>query len=697
VAGLTVAVVLLPQAIAYALIAELPPQVGLYTAIVAAIVGALMGCSHHLQTGPTNAISLLVLSALLTTATPGTSEFLVLAGLMAVMAGVLQLVMGLARLGVLVNFVSHSVIVGFSSGAGVLIAIKQLRHLFGLEITSHNVIGILQNIVANLPETHRPSLALGLGTILLIVVLGTLPRLIEAVSRLLGERSVPLAVTLRAVTAKLPGPLLGMVVAAVTVWLLKLDQQGVRVIGQLPPSLPPLAKLPILDLDLIAQLSTGALAVGAIGLIEAMSISRSIAGQTGQRLDSNQEFIGQGLANIACGFLSGYPCSGSFTRSAVNYKAGAQTPLASVFSGLFVLIAMIALAPLAAYVPRSALAGVLILTAYGMINRKEIARIWRGARNDAVIMIVTFLGTLFLHLEFAVLTGILLSFAVYIMRTSVPQVISVLPDDKFRHFTHQPRKSECPQLAILDIWGDLYFGAVSHIEEAIRQHLVKHSEQRFLLLRMQSVDQCDFSGIHALENIVRTYRERGGDVFLVRLHESVRDLLKSTGLHDYLGPTHLLPEDDAIDYLFHKVIDPAVCIYECEVRVFKECQNLPKRIYPVHIPLHTDIPTGSVTDISPQRLWQLMCDGSPPLVIDVREPREFRQGHIPQAQLIPLPKLLSETSRLPHDGPVILICRSGRRSTRAAYMLHTAGYNNVAMLRGGMIAWEAAGLLEAID
>jgi SulP family sulfate permease len=672
VAGLTVAVILLPQAIAYALIAELPPQAGLYAAIVAAIVGALWGSSHHLQTGPTNAISLLILSTLLTTTTADPANFMVLAGLMAVLVGIFQLLMGLVRMGVLVNFVSHSVIVGFSSGAGVLIAIKQFRHLFGLEFSSHSLIETVRDIFVYLPETHLPTMALGVGTVLLILLL-------------------------RQYNPKLPGPLIGMVIAAAFVGLLGLDQQGVVVIGELPRNLPPLAQLPLFDLDLIAQLSTGALAIAAIGLVEAMSIARSIASQTDQRLDSNQEFVGQGLANIATGFFSGYPSSGSFTRSAVNFKSGAQTPLASILSGIFVLIAMLVLAPLAAFVPRTALAGVLILTAYGMINFREIGRIWRGARGDAVIMLVTFLGTLFLHLEFAVLTGILFSFAIYIIKTSVPRVSPVVPDETFSHFIHPTRRSPCPQLAIIDILGDLYFGAVTHIEQAIRQYMSKNPEQRFLLLRMHSVNQCDFSGIHALESVVRAYREQGGDVFMVRVREHILELMKSTRFYNYLGADNFLSEDTAITHIFHSIIDPAICIYECEVRTFKECQNLPKRTYPVDIPLHTDIPKDTVNGISPRALWQQLHQDTLPLIIDVREPREFRQGHIQQAQLMPLPTLYSNASDLPHDRPIIFVCRSGRRSTRAAYMLHNRGYNNAAILQGGMLAWESAGLLEAID
>jgi SulP family sulfate permease len=526
-------------------------------------------------------------------------------------------------------------------------------------------------VVIHLPETHALTLAVALATILLIL-------------------------SLRRLNPKIPGLLISIVVSAACVRLLGWDQQGVAVIGELPRSLPPLAKVPILDLERIAQLATGSLAIAAIGLVQTTSVARSLSSQTGQRLDNNQEFVGQGLANIACGLLSGYPCSGSFTRSAVNHDAGARTPLASAVSGLFVLVAMLVLAPFTAYVPSAALAGVLLVTAYGMIDKKEIARIWRGARPDAVIMLVTFLGTLFLHLEFAVLVGILLSFAIYILKTSVPQVSSVLPDASFKHFSHQPQKPQCPQLGILDIQGDLYFGAVSHIEEAVHQHLNENPDQHFLLLRMYSTHQCDFTGIHALETIVRACRERGGDVFIVRAQEPVLDLMKSTGFFDDLGSDHFLDEDTAISTLFYKILDPAICIYECPVRAFFECQNLPKQLYRPEIICHTEIPGEDITSTTSEELWQRLHDDVPPLVIDVREPREFRQGHVPQAQLIPLPELLIDGLALPHDRTVVLVCRGGRRSTRAAFMLRKRGHENVIVLEGGMLSWESAGLLDAI-
>lgn len=674
VAGLTVGVVLLPQAIVFAILAGLPPQMGLYSAIIAAIVGALWGSSNYLHSGPTNTASILVLSTLAPLAIPGSPDYITAAGLLAVMVGVFRLGMGLARLGLLVTFVSDSVIIGFTAGAGVLIAVGELRSLLHLESSSQpGLLNTLENVFTHLSDTHFFSLMLGVGTLVVILLL---------------RRFYP----------KWPGPLIALTLAGTIVALFGLDQRGVEIIGELPRSLPPLAQLPLTNVELIGELSVGALAVAAIGLVEATSIARSFAAQSGQRLDNNQEFIGQGLANIACGFLSGHACSGSFNRSALNYEAKAQTPLASVFSGLFVLAAMFLLSPLAAYIPRASLAAMLILAAYGMIDRREMVRLWRGARSDALIMLLTLLATLFLPLQFAVLIGILMSLAYYILKTSTPRVIPVLPDETFKHFASQPNKPQCPQLGIIKISGDLYFGAVNHVEEAIRRNMARHPRQRFLLLRMHGINHCDISGIHMLESILRACRERGGDLFLMKVQSPVYTLMEATGFCDQVGRDHFLPEDYAIDYLFHRVLDPAICIYECEVRAFKECQNLPKRIGAEIIPLPAFTPLNGIADIAPQELWhKLMRSETPPLVIDVREPREFQQGHIPQAQLIPLLDLVSKKTDLPHDREIVLVCRSGRRSQRAAYLLKEKNGSKVRVLKGGMLAWEAAKLLEAVD
>lgn len=681
IAGLTVGVVLLPQAIAFSLLAELPPQMGLYTAIVGGVVAALWGSSDQLHSGPTNALSLLILSTLVTTRTPGSADYIVAAGLLTLMVGVLQLVLGLLRLGFVVNFVSHSVIVGFATGAGALIALRQLGPLLGIRLSSDNVVDTLSSLAGQLTATDVITAGIGLGTMVVIILV---------------RRFAP----------RLPGPLIGMTVAAIAVALLGERADGVAVIGALPRSLPPLTRLSVFELDTIAQLSTGALAVAAIGLVQTTAISRAVAGQTRQRLDSNQEFVGQGLASIFSALFSGYAVSGSFSCTAVNFRAGARTRVAAVVGSVFVLVAMLTVGFLGAYLPNAALAAVLIVTAYNMVDRPEIARILRGARGDAAIMVVTFLGTLFLDLDFAVLAGILLSFVLYVMRTSAPRVQVVVPDENFRHFAVRPGVQPCPQLGIVEILGDLYFGAVNHIEEEILRAAARHPEQRYLLIRMHHVNQIDFSGIHMLESVVRTYRDRGGDVYLMRVGEMTQQLLESTGCLTYIGPGNLLDDDIAIHHIFHHVLDPAICIYECPVRAFRECQNLPKRFELLDgAPAIQGVvaSTGPRLDaplIAPRELWRVLRLTSPsqhPAVLDVREPREYRRSHIAEAQSVPLSSLLKGGLTVANDRPIVLVCQAGRRSRRAAAVLRDLGYGDITVVEGGMQGWEAAGLLTAVE
>lgn len=684
IAGLTVAVILLPQAMAYALIAELPPAMGIYTAIIGSIVGALWGSSIHLQTGPTNAASLLILATLITVAYPGSPEYLLAAGVLTLMVGLIRLAMGLARLGLLVNFVSDSVITGFTAGAGLLITANQLRNLLGLDVPSSAELSqTLANLATHSDEINLPSLALGLLTILVI---------------LLVKRFAP----------RLPGPLIAISLAtllnAAATAILGEALWDVSVIGSIPSGLPPLARLPVLNLGLVQPLFSGALAIAAVGLVEALSIARGLAAQSNQRLDSNQEFVGQGMANIASAVFSGFTCSGSFTRSAVNFSAGARSPLSNVFGGLFVLLAMLVFRPLASAIPLSSLAGVVIVISIGLIDLPEIRRVWRGAPGDRNILAVTFVSTLLLPLQFAVLSGILISLVYYLVRTSTPVVHMVVPDQSFEFFREQGDLPACPQLGVIEILGDLYFGATHHVEEVIHKNREQHPSQRFLLLRTNSVDQIDISGVHMLEAIAKSYRQLGGDIYITRYQKAVLQILRDSGFSHALGEDHFLGRDrNAIQTIYTHVLDPAICIYECPHRVFKECQNLPKRldligeIEPALAGALKLPALAPAVTTSAAALWQALHEPQPPLVIDVREPREFRSGHIPQAQNIPLPGLLANLQQLPADQTLVLVCRGGRRSSRAAAMLQQQGFQKAGVLGGGMLAWEAANLLVAFE
>lgn len=674
IAGITVAVVLLPQAIAFALIAELPPIMGLYAAIIGAFFGALWGSSNQIHTGPTNAISLLVLSSLTAVADPNTAEYIIAAGLLAVMVGVFQMAMGFLRMGVLVNFVSHSVVVGFTAGAGVLIILKQTPHLLGIEFESHNILGTIEGIFKHITETNLITFAIGVIAILVLVI---------------GRK----------IHEKIPTALVAMLVGSLLVYANGEFSWGgeISVIGELDASLPHLVDISNFSIDLISTLSAGALAVGAIGLVETSAISRAIASQTGQRLNNNQEFVGQGMANVFSGLFNGYPTAGSFSRTALNFNANAKSALAALLSAIFVLIAMFALAPAAAYLPRTALAAVLIVTGFRIINTQEIKHIWQGSREDGIIMVVTLVGTLVLHIEFAVLTGILLSFALYVMKTSVPRVVQFIPEGDFKHMISQPSKDPCPQLSILGIEGDLYFGAVNHVEEAILNILAENPNQRYLLLNMSSVVNCDITGIHMMENLMGVMRDRGGDLFISKINDPVMSIMTDSDFYDHLGWDHFLTHDQAISHLFYKVLDPATCIYECKLRVFEECQNLPKKSYGVHLSINIHDTQHDIETISSENLWTLFHENNAPNVIDIREPREFENGHIPNAQLVPLPSILSGEEILPKEDEIILVCRTGRRSRLAANYLLENGYSKLRILNGGIVSWENSGMLEAVE
>lgn len=668
IAGLTLAVIALPQAIAYALIAELPPEMGLYTAIVAAIVGALWGSSRFLHTGPTNTSALLLLSALLAVAEPGTPEYILYASLMAVLVGLIKLVLGLLQQGYLAYFVADSVVVGFTAGAGILIIVNQLKHVLRVSIPNTPSFPLtMYYLFPTVTTTHLITLGLCILTMVLIVLI---------------KRFRP----------KWPNALLSMFITAFIVFAFNLNTRGVITLGELPRSLPPFSSPPLFDLNVVEALFSGAFAIAMMGLIEASAISRTIATESGEHLDNNQEFVGQGLASFFSGFLSGFPSSGSLSRTVVNYDAGAKSQMASVFSGVLIAAFALLFAPLAIYLPRAALSGLLIITGWNLINRKEMKRIWHSSRGDSLIMLATFAATLLLPLRFAVVAGVVVSFLRYIRRTSTPEVPTVLPDESFEHFTLSDDRPVCPQLGVLTIQGSLYFGSTHHVEERIRANLEEHPDQKFLLLRMQHVNHCDVTGIHLLESIMRLYRGFDGDLFLMNVRSPVMELMHDTQFDVRLGDDHFLPTERAIAYLFNRVLDPAVCVYSCKVRAWKECQTLPKAegsefVQFMHVAPDTEVPA-----MGAKEMMERIERHEPPYIIDVREPAEWQQMYIEGSQLIPLPKFFQRQLNLPPGRDVVFVCRSGRRSRQVAGLLRQQGWTNVYNLRGGLLSWQSAEL-----
>ncbi|MFZ7128472.1 MAG: SulP family inorganic anion transporter [Desulfobacterales bacterium] len=549
-AGLTVAVVALPQSMAYAIIAGLPVQYGLYASIMPAIVGSLWGSSAHLVTGPTTAASLVVFSILSQIAQPGTAAYIELALFLALVIGLLKIIMGIARFGALLNFVSHSVLLGFTAGAAVLIAFKQIPGLLGMRIDpgGHFAAQVL-HLLMNLGSVHWPTVLLGMLTIAIILA---------------GKW----------IRSNFPATLLAMVAVSAIVAALDLERHGVGVVGAIPRSLPPFSPPSMEAAVHIRQMAPGALAIAILGLVEAVSIAKSIADQTRQRLNVNREFIGQGLANVVASLFSGYPTSGSFTRSAVNFKAGAKTPLSGVVSGLAVAAAILAISPLAAVLPHAALAGVLIVVAYELIRFRDIARAIRATRSDAAVLIITFFSMLLLSIEFAIYVGILLSIVLHLAKTSHPRIYSVVPDPATGKMVGSAYGETCCQMDIIQIEGSMFFGSASFILEDLQHRLRSHPGIANLLIRMHHVNILDASGVHILEIILEEVRRRGGGVFLSGVNHRVFEVVKNASLLKDIGENHIRKTTgSAIRRAMQENFCPAICA-ACQYDVFLECPDL---------------------------------------------------------------------------------------------------------------------------
>jgi SulP family sulfate permease len=394
-----------------------------------------------------------------------------------------------------------------------------------------------------------------------------------------------------------PGTLIAMVVAGGAVALFELDTHGVAVVGAIPRSLPPFHLPDIHGFEIevdIADLAPSALAIAILGLMEAVSIAKAIAGQTHQRLNVNQEFVGQGLSNIAASLFSGYPGSGSFTRSAVNFRSGAKTPISGVLSGVAVAAVVLLAAPLASKLPVAALAGVLMVVAYDMVKKEDIKRAIRATRSDGAVLIVTFLSTLFLHLEFAVYVGVLLSIGLHLAKTSHPRIYSTVPDLESGKMAGSARGQICCQMDIVRVEGSVFFGSVTFTLEDLQRRLMNHADMANLLIRMHQVNILDASGIHALEVLLDEVRERAGGLYFAGVNPRVFQVFKNSGFLAEVGEAHVRSTTGAaIRQAMRDSFFPAICA-ACKYVVFKECPELKRgnwEILGVGVTPRTDKPS----------------------------------------------------------------------------------------------------------
>lgn len=554
-AALTGAMIVLPQAVAFASIAGLPPQYGLYAAMIPAVVAAFWGSSWHLVSGPTTAISIVVFATVSPLAIPGSETYIGLVLTLTLLAGAIQLAMGLARLGALVNLISHTVILGFTAGASFLIAASQIKNFFGLDIPSglhfHEIILFAGS---HLNEAH-----------LWVVLVGT----VTLVAGLIARHYIP------RVPYMIVAMVVGSLVAALLNALIGPAQTGIKTVGTLVAAFPPLS-MPDLSFSSLRAMLFPAAIVAVLALTEAVAISRSIAVKSGQRIDANQEFIGQGLSNIAGSFFSAYTSSGSFNRSGVNYASGAQTPLAAALSAVFLLLITLLAAPLAAYLPVPAMASILFIVAWGLIDFHHIEEIIRRHRRERIILAMTFIGTL-VDLEKGIFLGILVSLIFYLSRTSQPAIQerapakSSLGDPRRKFVEAGVQAPSCPQIAILRVRGSIYFGAVDHIRNHLHHVDEVDPQKKWVMLLAQGINFIDLAGAQLLAQEAQRRRAFGGGLFLIGAQHNVWELMSRGGQLEIVGPERLVAHKGEALRVVYPLLDSEIC-RDCTRRVFNECQ-----------------------------------------------------------------------------------------------------------------------------
>ena len=518
-AGLTVGVMLVPQGMAYGLLAGLPPIYGLYAGILPLFLYALFGSSRHLSVGPVALVSLLVLAGVSQFATPGSEEFIQLAITTALLAGMIQVVLGVLRLGFLINFLSHPVISGFTSAAAFIIGFSQLKFLLGVEVSQTNRIqDIVLQTAAQIGHTNPVTLAIGLAGIVLILLL-------------------------KRIRKTLPGGLITVMLGTAVVWAADLNTYGVDIVGEVPGGFPAF-QTPLLSLEAIGNLMPLALTICLISFIESLAIAKALAARhKTYRIDTNQELLALGISKIGSAFFQSFPTTGSFTRSAVNEEAGARTGMSSIFAAILVSIALLFFTPLFYYLPKALLASIIVVAVIGLVDYKEAFRLWKTDRRDFLTLITTFCITLTLGIQIGVAAGVVLSIALLIYRSSRPHVavLGQLPETRyFRNVTRFEHAIQYPDKLILRFDAQLYFGNAEFFRETIeRLSADKGDSLKYVILDAASISDIDSTGVHTLHEVVSYLRGRGITFVMTSVIGPVRDVLTQTGLLSEIGESQI--------------------------------------------------------------------------------------------------------------------------------------------------------------
>lgn len=557
-AGLLGALLVLPQGVAFAQLAGLPPEFGLYSAIVPCIVAALFGSSRHVMSGPTNANSLALFAVLTPLAVVGSQGYIELALAATVLVGLMQWGVGMLRLGSLAHFISPAALFGFTSGAALLIAVHALKDAFGLVgVQAHRAGALLAEVASRLNDLHWGALAVAVATVV-----------VAALVRRFDRRKPHMLVGLIA------GSLLAAGLnAGLKVW----GGQPIPVMGAIAQPWPPF-HVPSIDWRMLPDLLSLAFALTIVALAQSISIAKAVASRSGQQIDANREFIGQGLSNIVGGFFSSYLSCGSLNRSIPNYEAGAKTPLSAVFSALLLVLLVALTAPLLAQIPYAAIAGLLVLVAWTLFDWPRWVMLARTQRSECIIAAATLAATVTIRMEVAILVGTILSLMAYLHRTSRPAMRTMGFDstDAARQFVVLDGRSdgfpECPQLKLLRMEGSVYFGAAAHVAERLQALRAEINAPKHLLIMAKSMNFIDHAGAQVWEEELQKRRAMGGDLYFHRPRPEVLQMWQRTGFLARLGEDHIFPDKHTALHVIYGRLNRDVCA-GCTVRIFRECKT----------------------------------------------------------------------------------------------------------------------------
>ena len=541
VAAVIVTIMLIPQSLAYAMLAGLPPQMGLYASILPITLYAIFGTSRALAVGPVAVVSLLTAASISRIAAPGSEEYIFAAITLAFLSGVFLLAMGIFRLGFMANFLSHPVIAGFITASGIIIAASQLKNIFGIEAHGHNLVQILSSMSGYLGEINWITATIGILTaaFLFWVRKGLLPLL----------RGLGLPKRTAEIIAK-TGPVAAIVATTLLVWAFDLKSAGVKIVGAVPQGLPPLT-VPGFSLELWTSLLSSAVLISVIGFVESISVAQTLAAKKRQRIDPDQELIGLGAANIGAAFTSGFPVTGGFSRSVVNYDAGADTPAAGAYTAAGLMFASLFLTPLIFFLPKATLAATIIVAVLSLVDFSILGKAWRYSKADFIAVAATMFFTLVVGVEVGVITGVLVSILIHLYKSSRPHIATVGQVPNSEHFRNVLRHDVITHPNILTVRVDesLYFANARFLEDHLFERVVRRTELRDVILMCSAINAIDMSALESLEAINERLCDMGVSFHLSEIKGPVMDQLVDTDFLKHLTGEIFLSQKIAVDRL----------------------------------------------------------------------------------------------------------------------------------------------------